>query len=296
MLAMPRLRMVASTRGVRAERQRCDVEIRPFTASDFDETSRVLVAAYKGTSEAEADDDQELGRFLNNDWGPTAPEATFVAIDPFSKSIIGASLVCHFEDEPLVAHLVVLREWRGRGIAGSLVRASADALLANEHPHISLAVSAKNLNALRTYARLGFGLFAPEATASNEGVRYQTRACFTAVSNQIEAAAPDLEVANIYGVGVKRSGSTTIDWPHINVTPDHLLPGRILALITGWRSGDAEIPITPSMFDAAIALLTPAGSATFFDHPNLTAWQALRSTLQLGDVPTVRFASTSSEN
>jgi Acetyltransferase (GNAT) domain len=227
---------------------------------------------------------------------PQHPKQPSSAIDPFSKSIIGASLVCHFEDEPLVAHLVVLREWRGRGIAGSLVRASADALLANEHPHISLAVSAKNLNALRTYARLGFGLFAPEATASNEGVRYQTRACFTAVSNQIEAAAPDLEVANIYGVGVKRSGSATIEWPFVNVTPDHLLPGRILALITGWRSGDAEIPITPSMFDAAIALLTPAGSATFFDHPNLTAWQALRSTLQPGDVPTVRFAPTSSEN
>jgi ribosomal protein S18 acetylase RimI-like enzyme len=296
MLAMPRLRMIAATRGVRAERQHCDVEIRPFTHSDFAETSRVLVAAYEGTSEAEADDDQELSRFLNNDWGPTAPEATFVAVDPFAKSIIGASLVCHFEDEPLIAHLVVLREWQGRGIAGSLVRASADALLVKDHPHISLAVSAKNLNALRTYARLGFGLFAPEATVSNEGVRYPTRACFTAVSNQIEAAAPDLEVASIYGVGVKRSGSTTIEWPFINVTPDHLLPGRILALITGWRSGDAEIPITPSMFDAAIALLTPAGSATFFDHPNLMAWQALRSTLQPGDTSRVRFSTTLWEN
>lgn len=30
----------------------------------------------------------------------------------------------------------------------------------------------------------------------------------------------------------------------INSTPDDLLPGRILALITGWRSGHAEIPIT----------------------------------------------------
>jgi ribosomal protein S18 acetylase RimI-like enzyme len=288
--------MIASTGGIRSSGEHPGVMIRPFTLDDAKEVSAVLVAAYRGTSEEEPDDDQEVGRFLNNDWGQAVLDASFIAVDATSERIVGATLICLREDFPLVAHAVVLAERQGQGIAGCLIRASSEVLSRHGEPRISLAVSAKNVNALRTYARLGFGLFAPEATVSNERVRYQTRACFTVVSNQIEAAAPDLEVASIYGVGVKRSGSTTIEWPFINVTPDHLLPGRILALITGWRSGDAVIPITPSMFDAAIALLTPAGSATFFDHPNLTAWQALRSTLQPGDVPTVRFASPSSEN
>jgi ribosomal protein S18 acetylase RimI-like enzyme len=293
---MPRLFMIASTGGIRSSGEHPGVTIRPFRLDDAEEVSAVLVAAYRGTSEEEPDDDQEVGRFLNNDWGQAVLDASFVAVDTTSERIVGATLTCLREDFPLLAHAVVLAERQGQGIAGCLIRASSEVLSRHGEPRISLAVSAKNVNALRTYARLGFGIFAPEATVSNEGVRYQTRACFTVVSNQIEAAAPDLEVPNTYGVGVKRSGSSTVEWPFINVTPDHLLPGRILALITGWRSGHAEIPITPSMFDAAIALLTPAGSATFFDHPNLTAWQALRSTLQPGDVPTVRFASTSSEN
>ena len=270
--------------------------IRQFSFADFDETSKVLVDAYAGTTEAEPDDDQELARFLNNDWGPVAPEATFVAIDPLSRSIVGACLVCHFEDEPLVAHLVVLPGWQGRGIAGSLIRSSADALQANAHPQISLAVSAKNVNALRTYARLGFGLFAPEATVSPKGVRYETFDCFEVVFKQIEQAAPDLAPPSIYGVGVKRSGASTIQWPFINATADHLFPGRILALVTGWRSGDAEVPVTLSIFDAAIALLTPAGAAPFFEHPNLDAWLALRSTLRPVDTPIVRFASIGWEN
>lgn len=288
--------MIAATGGIRSSGEHPGAVIRPFTLDDEGEVSAVLVSAYQETYEEEPDDDQEVGRFLNNDWGQAVLDASFVAVDPTSKRIVGATLICLREDFPLVAHAVVLAERQGQGIAGCLIRASSEVLSRHGEPRISLAVSANNVNALRTYARLGFGLFAPEATVSNEGVRYQTRACFTVVSNQIEAAAPELEVASVYGVGVKRSGSTTIDWPHINVTPDHLLPGRILALVTGWRSGDAEIPITASMFDAAIALLTPSGAATFFDHPNLAAWQELRSTLRPSDDPIVRFASTSWEN
>jgi ribosomal protein S18 acetylase RimI-like enzyme len=288
--------MIASTGGIRSSGEHPGVVIRPFTQADAGEVSAVLVAAYRGTSEEEPDDDQEVGRFLNNDWGHAVLDASFVAVDATSKRIIGATLICLREDFPLVAHAVVLAERQGLGIAGCLIRASSEVLSRHGEPRISLAVSAKNVNALRTYARLGFGIFAPEATVSDEGVRYQTRACFTVTSKQIEAAAPDLEVPTVYSVGVKRSGSSTIEWPFINATPDHLLPGRILALITGWRNGDAEIPITPSMFDAAIALLNPTGAATFFEHPNLTAWQELRSTLQPGDTPMLRFSATSWEN
>ncbi len=291
MLVMPRLFLIASTDGVRSPAEHPSATIRQFSLEDVEHVSTLLVTAYRGTSEEEPDDDQEVGRFLNNEWGRAMLEASSVAVERSSGRIVGATLVCRREDFAHLAHVVVLPEQQGQGIAGSLIRASSEVLHALGEQQISLAVSAKNFNALRTYARLGFGLFAPEAIVQTSGLLYTTRKCFTAVFDQIVAAAPDLKSPTSYGVGVKRAGSTVNEWPFVNSTPDHQFPGLILALVTGWRSGEAEIPITTSILDAAIALCTPGATASLFAHPDLTAWIALRSTLQPGDAPVVRLTT-----
>jgi GNAT superfamily N-acetyltransferase len=290
---MPRLFLVASTKYVRTRLrnhpQVSGTEIRQFIDEDRNVVSELLLAAYTGTSESEFDDDTEVERFLGSTYGPVIPTATVVATDSATDRIVGASLVCVHEERPLVAHVVVHPHVQGRGIAGDLIAASADALARAGHERLYLAVGGKNLNALRTYARLGFALFAEEAIVDADGVRYETQSCFDTAHSQIDSAVPDLVNAPVFGVGVRRAGSGVEEWPFLNTGPEHVLPGRILAVAVGYRSGSARIEISEPTLEAAIALLAPAGAATFYEHPNLNAWKALHATLQPGDTVIARF-------
>ena len=47
-------------------------------------------------------------------------------------------------------------------------------------------------------------------------------------------------------------------------------------MVLGHRGGSATYRLDLEMFDAAIALLEPAGACNHYDHPNLWAWQRLR--------------------
>jgi hypothetical protein len=48
----------------------------------------------------------------------------------------------------------------------------------------------------------------------------------------------------------------------------------------GYRNGSATYRLELERFDEAIELLEPAGACDAFEHPNLWAWQELRTELR----------------
>ena len=92
-------------------------------------------------------------------------------------------------------------------------------------------------------------------------------------------------------VGLRDAETGDVVFPFADTSAGHRLPGWILALVTGRRSGEAVGPMSGSELDPAIALLSPAESATMFDHPNLEAWRSLRAGAARVARLAVRFSS-----
>lgn len=100
----------------------------------------------------------------------------------------------------------------------------------------------------------------------------------------LEEAMPDWEAPEAYALGVA-VGEGSIQWRVINYPNIHQLPAVVLGTVLGYRNGSATYRLNADEFDEAIRLLEPAGACDAFEHPNLWAWQQLRSDLRDGTVP-----------
>lgn len=143
-----------------------DVEIRPWTESDYQPSAAVITAAYRGHVDAQINDQYHTLsgslRFLNNivrfpGCGVFDPESSFVALDRRSKSVIGLILCSRVRsDVGHVTQVCVLPEYRSRHIGESLLAATVANLQKRNFSMLSLTVTEANARAVALYRRLDF--------------------------------------------------------------------------------------------------------------------------------------------
>lgn len=115
---------------------------------------------------------------------------------------------------------------------------------------------------------------------------------FEGLRSSLLVAMPGLEEMPGFVVGIRDAASDAVRFP-ANTSAGHPLPGWILALVTGWRRGESTLEMSVGELDPAIALLSPAESATMFNHPNLEAWRSIRAGADEDTRFVVRFTSPS---
>ncbi len=143
-----------------------DVEIRPWTESDYQPSAAVITAAYRGHVDAQINDQYHTLsgslRFLNNivrfpGCGVFDAESSFVALDRRSKSVIGLILCSRVRsDVGHVTQVCVLPEYRSRHIGESLLATTVANLQKRNFSMLSLTVTEANARAVALYRRLDF--------------------------------------------------------------------------------------------------------------------------------------------
>jgi ribosomal protein S18 acetylase RimI-like enzyme len=164
----PRLFMVLPLEKSTARRATThpDIEIRPWSESDYQPSAAVITAAYRGHVDAQINDQYHTLsgslRFLNNivrfpGCGVFDGESSFVALDRKTKSLIGLILCSRVRsDVGHVTQVCVLPEYRSRGIGESLLAATDGNLRKRNFSALSLTVTEANSKAVALYRRLNF--------------------------------------------------------------------------------------------------------------------------------------------
>ena len=106
--------------------------------------------------------------------------------------------------------------------------------------------------------------------------RWVTREEVLAARDRFEAGLPGWERPARFGVGLQPPSRADVWFPFVCLG-DHPLPAAVLATVCGHREGAASYGLERTHLDDAIRLLAPAGACADFDHPNLEAWQVVRS-------------------
>jgi ribosomal protein S18 acetylase RimI-like enzyme len=143
-----------------------EIEIRPWTDSDYQPSAAVITAAYRGHVDAEINDQYHALsgslRFLNNivrfpGCGIFDAGSSFVAIDRKAHSLIGLILCSRVRhDVGHVTQVCVLPEYRSHRIGESLLAATTAALRKRSFSMLSLTVTEANTRAVALYRRLNF--------------------------------------------------------------------------------------------------------------------------------------------
>lgn len=113
--------------------------------------------------------------------------------------------------------------------------------------------------------------------------RYETVEQLQAAKAALIAEMPGWRPSAAYALGVYCDGR--IDWRVTNHRSLHGFPAVALSKVLGYRTGSATYRVDLGTFDAAIDLLEPAGACTYYEHPNLWAWQGLRSEVSRAELP-----------
>ena len=100
-------------------------------------------------------------------------------------------------------------------------------------------------------------------------------------------AMPGWRAPSAYGLGRLRGAELHFERVE---TGEHVLPGVVLAFVTGYTHGVRAYRLSESTLDRAIEMLAPAQACLAYDHPNLAAWRRLRAGLQPGDIVVAAFA------
>ena len=113
---------------------------------------------------------------------------------------------------------------------------------------------------------------------------YETVEQLQAAKAALIAQMPGWIQPAAYALGVSMN-SSEIDWRATNHRGIHGFPAVALSMVLGYRSGSATYGLDFEMFDAAIAVLEPAGACKHYEHPNLWAWQRLRAEILDDQLP-----------
>ncbi len=143
-----------------------EVEIRPWSDSDYQASAAVITASYRGHVDAQINDQYHTLsgslRFLNNivrfpGCGVFDAESSFVAVDRKSRSTVGLILCSRVRgDVGHVTQVCVLPEYRGKKIGELLLAATEGNLRKRSFTALSLTVTEANSNAVALYRRLNF--------------------------------------------------------------------------------------------------------------------------------------------
>ena len=129
----------------------------PAQLSHAGDLGHLMHRAYKGTIDDENETleqcIQEMRDTLAGKYGPLIDAASFVTFS--DGRIVSASIITFWKDEPLLAYSMTDPDYQRRGLAGSLIEKSIEALRATSMPHLFLVVTEGN-PAQKLYARLGF--------------------------------------------------------------------------------------------------------------------------------------------
>jgi GNAT superfamily N-acetyltransferase len=138
-------------------------DCRAVAETDREQLAELMLDAYRDTidynGETLADARKEVEETIAGAYGRFLPDCSFVA--PAPAGLAAATLVTLLDPDgpdqaPLLAFVMTRKDCQGRGLAGSLIRRTARALLHSGHSRLRLAVTAANAPACRLYARLGF--------------------------------------------------------------------------------------------------------------------------------------------
>jgi len=143
-----------------------EIEIRPWTDSDYQPSAAVITAAYRGHVDAEINDQYHALsgslRFLNNivrfpGCGIFDAGSSFVAIDRKARSLIGLILCSRVRnDVGHVTQVCVLPEYRSHRTGEALLASTTSALRKRNFLMLSLTVTEANARAVALYRRLNF--------------------------------------------------------------------------------------------------------------------------------------------
>src|SRR5262245_31298303 len=126
--------------------------------TEHEPLARLMLAAYRGGADDEgetiAEALQEVDNVLASADRPFIHEASFVI--EVDAALASASLVSLFRGAPLITHIMTHPNYKRRGLGGSALLSSANALRERGWSSLSLYVTDSNAPALALYRKLGF--------------------------------------------------------------------------------------------------------------------------------------------
>ncbi len=144
-----------------------EIEIRPWTDQDYQQTAAVITSCYRDHVDSEINDQYRSVngslRFLHNivrfpGCGQFDGESSFVAYNRALRMIVGVILCSRIRhDAGHVTQVCVLPEYRSHGIGDALMHRAAQALRGYGLSLLTLTVTEANEGAVHLYERLGFG-------------------------------------------------------------------------------------------------------------------------------------------
>lgn len=118
----------------------------------------LMFHAYQGTvdseGETEAQATEEITRTFAGAYGPI--DLLNSRVIERDGSIVSATLITRWKEQPFVAFSMTHPQWKGQGLARACMAAAMNALVASGRHELSLVVTAANEPAVRLYRRLGF--------------------------------------------------------------------------------------------------------------------------------------------
>ena len=143
-----------------------EIELRPWSESDYQAAAAVITTSYRGHVDAEINDQYRTLtgslRFLNNivrfpGCGTFDGEGSYVAVHKQSKTLVGLILCSRVRND--VGHITqvcVLPEYRHHNVGEALIACTTANLRKRNFSMLSLTVTEANTRAVELYVRLGF--------------------------------------------------------------------------------------------------------------------------------------------
>ncbi len=155
-----RMRMEASTKRTAVP---ADMKLQPPEEDEVLGLTKFLMDVYDGHMEQQygihTGPEEEwrgyVAGLFKGDSGQFMPDASYVALE--GDRIVGAILITHWMDMPLVAELGVAKDRRGRGFGRALIEAAMGRLEGRDEPRLALYVTVGNDPAIGLYRSMDFG-------------------------------------------------------------------------------------------------------------------------------------------
>ena len=135
-----------------------DLNERPLRDDDREPLARLMLAAYRGTTDDEGEtlDDARVevdGFYSGKSGAPMADASVVVERD---GDLVAATLVTRYENAPFIAYTITHPQWKRHGLGRACIRQCMSTLLDLGHDRLRLVVTPGNTPAERLFEQLGF--------------------------------------------------------------------------------------------------------------------------------------------